>query len=144
MGWEPISERCGFMRRRPESLVRDSLDSAIRSLAIGTGTLPERIRAAAGVLLDQLAPNDFTHEEEHKLFCEIRGAIAPIERLPASDGAAATGATPIDAGAERLASQIVDLRDMYIGRAIREAPTRGPAPNAWSLGDSRRQRRRRH
>jgi hypothetical protein len=144
MGREPMPEQSGFMRRRPESLVRDSLDRAIRSLAIGSGTLQERVRAAAGVLLDQLAPGDFTHEEEHNLFCEIRGALAPIERMPASDGAAATAATPTAAVAERLASEIVDLRDMYVGRAIREAPTRGPAPNAWSFGESRRQRRRRH
>jgi hypothetical protein len=144
---EPVSGRFGHTKRRAESLVRDSLDSTIRSLAIGGGTLQERVRAAASVLLDQLAPDDFTHEEEHKLFCEIRGALAPIERMPVSDPAAATAATaatPTDAVAKRLASEIVDLRDMYVGRAIREAPTRAPAPNAWSLGEYRRQRRRRH
>ncbi|HWG08235.1 MAG TPA: hypothetical protein VN672_04420 [Solirubrobacteraceae bacterium] len=130
------------MTRRADSLIRDSLDSTIRSLAIGSGTLQERIRAASGVLLDQLAPADFTHEEEHNLFCEIRGALAPIESRPASSGTAATVAALTDAVAERLASDVVDLRDMYTGRAIREAPERGSQLGAGRRGAGFPRRRR--
>lgn len=123
--------------------MRDLLDSAIRSLAISTGSVQERVCAAASILLDQLAPADFRHEEEHKLLCQIRVALTPVGSTPGSEAVAATFLTVADPVAERVASEIVDLRDMHIGRAIREAATRGHPPRAERRGVRSAGRRRR-
>jgi hypothetical protein len=101
--------------------IRETLDEAVRSLAVSPRPLQERVRASSMVIVDRLSPTDFASSEDRELFNQIPASFAdacyPVD---ADRSSAVTDQTP-DATAEGIASDILDLRDTAMGRAIRNA-----------------------
>lgn len=103
-----------------EFQIREVLDEAVRRLAVSGDSIGERVQAAGSVITDRLSRRDFPSEEDRELFDSIRAALQnqafseaggltrPIVELPGP-------------AAERVASDILDLRDTAMGRAIRSA-----------------------
>jgi hypothetical protein len=81
------------------------------------------------VILDRLSPTDFAFSEDRELFDQIQGALADASCASDADGSSAVTDQMSDATAEGIASDILDLRDTAMGRAIRNAGmTRHPEP----------------
>jgi hypothetical protein len=96
------------------------IDEAVRRLSVNAGSIQERIRASSMVILDRLAPTDFASTEDRQLFGQIQAAFADVHSSPADPLGGDAGQMP-DATAEQVASDILDLRDTTMGRAIRNA-----------------------
>jgi hypothetical protein len=95
----------------------EALDAAVRSLATGVGSIQERLGLAAAILLGRVSPADFCEEEEREVAEMIELAL---DRLSATSRHDTTGVAMSDGAASRAAADVVDLRDMCVGRAIRE------------------------
>lgn len=98
--------------------VRDALDAAVRCLAVGADPLPERLRAAGTIVLDRLSPTDFSDAEDRELFDQIRIALTKLTPRARHDALSATVHAMSEVMAEQIASDILDLRDTALGRAI--------------------------
>jgi hypothetical protein len=101
--------------------IRDTLDEAVRRLSVNAGPIQERVRTAGMVMLDRLSPTDFASTEDRELFNQINAAFADTSSPGYADGSGAVTHQMSDATAERIASDILDLRDTAMGRAIRNA-----------------------
>jgi hypothetical protein len=113
--------------------IRDALDEAIRCLAISAHSLPDRLHASSAVLVGRLSRGDFSEKEDRDLFDRIDTSFPRLRAEADGDRLEdAIDAMP-EGTRERLASDIVDLRDAVMGRAIRDAggdPRRRPHPRA--------------
>jgi hypothetical protein len=101
--------------------VRETLDEAVRRLAVNPGPIEERVRASGMVILERLSPDDFACREDRELFNRIQKALADASCPDDADGSSAVTGQMSDATAEEIASDILDLRDTTMGRAIRNA-----------------------
>jgi hypothetical protein len=104
--------------------VREILDEAVRRLSVHAGPIEERVRASGIVILDRLSRADFASTEDRELFDQIAAALAGAPSAGNIAGPGAVADQMPDATAEGIASDIVDLRDMAMGRAIRNARIR--------------------
>jgi hypothetical protein len=120
-----------------EFQIREVLDEAVRRLAVSAGSIGERVQTAGNVITDRLSRDDFGSEEDRELFDSIRTALQS-QAFSEAGGLSGPIVELTDAAAERIASDILDLRDTAMGRAIRS--TRGterPRPQGrsrWSQG----------
>jgi hypothetical protein len=73
------------------------------------------------VILDRLSPTDFASSEDRELFNQIDEALTDAPCTGDADGPGAVADQMPDATAEGIASDILDLRDTTMGRAIRHA-----------------------
>jgi hypothetical protein len=81
------------------------------------------------VILARLYPTDFASSEDRELFDQIQAALADTSRSDARSPSGLAGQMS-DATAEQIASDILDLRDTTMGRAIRNARiTTHPKPH---------------
>jgi hypothetical protein len=101
--------------------VRETLDEAVRQLSVNAGPIQDRVRASGEVILDRLSLTDFAFSEDRELFGQIQAAFADTSSSDAADGSRALTDQMPDATAEGIASNILDLRDTIMGRAIRHA-----------------------
>ncbi len=101
-------------------LLRDVLDEAIRCLAVSGAPLRERLRAA-GSVLRRLSRADFVDREDFELFEQIGAALTTVGAAPGDDPLDGPAMETSDALLERVAGDVVDLRDTIMGRAISEA-----------------------
>jgi hypothetical protein len=101
--------------------IREALDAAVRSLAVSPDRLQERLHAAGMVLLDDLSRADFTSEEDRALFDEIQTALTGLSPSAGRDALTSTALAMSDVMAEQVSSDILDLRDTAMGRAIHGA-----------------------
>jgi hypothetical protein len=101
--------------------IRETLDAAVRRLSVNAGSIQDRVRASGKVILDRLSPTDFACCEDRKLFNQIHSALADASCTGDADGLSAVTDQMSDARAEQIASDILDLRDTAMGRAIRSA-----------------------
>jgi hypothetical protein len=101
--------------------IRDTLDEAVRRLSVNAGSIQQRVRASGTVILDRLSPTDFASSEDRELFNDIQAAFADMSSPGDADGPGAVTDQMSDATAEEIASDILDLRDAAMGRAIRNA-----------------------
>jgi hypothetical protein len=101
--------------------VRETLDEAVRHLAVSSSPLQERVRAAGMVILAGLSPTDFGSSEDRELFDQIHAAFADASSSDGSDRSSAVTVQMPDETAEGIASDILDLRDTMMGRAIMNA-----------------------
>ncbi len=101
--------------------IRETLDEAVRRLSVNSHPIEQRVRASGILILDRLSPADFASTEDRELFDQIRQAFA--DACFPHEGDSSSGVTDrmCDATAEQIASDILDLRDTMIGRAIRHA-----------------------
>jgi hypothetical protein len=114
--------------------IRETLDEAVRRLSVSAGTIQERVRASGMVILDRLSPTDFASTEDRELFDDIQAAFADASSSEGADRSSAVTVQMSDATAEGIASDILDLRDTAMGRAIRDARMR---THAQARGRSR-------
>jgi hypothetical protein len=114
--------------------VREALDEAVRALAVSGGTLRERLHAAGTAILGSLSSEDFVEQEERELFDQIRIELTKLGTRPGRDGVWTTVERMSETAAEQAASDIIDLRDTVMGRAIRQGKCRIESPRA--LGDA--------
>lgn len=122
-------------RRRASAFdIRETLDDAVRRLSVNASPIQERVRVSGMIILDRLSPADFACAEDCELFNEIHQAFADSSFQNDGDGASAVMDRMPDASAEAIASDIVDLRDTMMGRAIRNARI---ATHARARGRSR-------
>jgi hypothetical protein len=92
------------------------------------GPIQDRVRAAGIVIVDRLSPTDFASSEDREFFHQIQTAFADAPSCEADPSSGVAGQMT-DATAEGIASDILDLRDATMGRAIRNArTTRRAAP----------------
>ncbi|HEV2944044.1 MAG TPA: hypothetical protein VGX26_02885 [Solirubrobacteraceae bacterium] len=101
--------------------IRDTLDEAVRRLSVSASPVQDRVRASGMVILAGLSPSDFASSEDRELFNQIHAAFADTSSPGYADGPGAVADQMSDATAERIASDILDLRDTAMGRAIRNA-----------------------
>jgi hypothetical protein len=101
--------------------IRETLDEAVRRLSVSVRPLQQRVRMSGMVILDGLSPTDFASSEDRELFNQIHGALADASSAGDADKSSAVADQMSDATAEEIASDILDLRDMTMGRAIRNA-----------------------
>ena len=101
--------------------IRETLDAAVRNLVVSSSPLQERVRAARIIIVDRLSPTDFADSEDRELFDQIAAALAAAPSAGNIAGPSAVADQMSDATAEGIASDILDLRDMAMGRAIRNA-----------------------
>jgi hypothetical protein len=94
--------------------------------------LLERLQSSGAVLLTQLSRVDLPHPEDRALFDQIQLGLLGLHL--ASGGRATAGEAPGDEALEAIASEILDLRDTIMGRAIREAAHRDDEPLDWPDG----------
>jgi hypothetical protein len=104
--------------------IRDTLDQAVRRLSVSATPIQERVRASGVVILAGLSPSDFASSEDRELFNQIQSAFAEMSSPNAADGLGGVTDEMSDETAEGIASDIVDLRDTMMGRAIRNARMR--------------------
>ena len=101
--------------------LREALDGAVRCLAVSSRSIQERLRASAEPLRG-LSSKDFSFSEDASLFERVESGLRTFDERPAENAAQALDAQALtDAVCERLAGEILDLRDAQMGRAIREA-----------------------
>jgi hypothetical protein len=100
--------------------IRETLDEAVRQLSVNARPIQERVRASGIIILRRLSPSDFASSEDRELFDHIQAAFADTSSSDDADRPSVTDQMP-DATAEEIASDILDLRDTAIGRAIRDA-----------------------
>jgi hypothetical protein len=105
--------------------IRETLDEAVRHLAVNAGSIQERVRASGMVILDRLSPTDFASSEDRELLNQILTALGdgPRSDTGTDPPNALAGQMP-DTTAEEIASNILDLRDTAMGRAIRNTRVR--------------------
>jgi uncharacterized protein (DUF58 family) len=103
--------------------IRETLDEAVRRLAVNAGPIQDRVRRSGLVILDRLSPTDFACSEDRELFDQILAALAEASRSDA-DRPSGVSHQMSDATAEGIACDILDLRDTAMGRAIRNARVR--------------------
>jgi len=108
-------------RRASALYIRETLDEAVRRLSVNASPAQERVRASGMVILDRLSPTDFASGEDRELFNQIQEALADRSSPGNTDGSSAVTDQMCDATAEEIASDILDLRDTTMGRAIRNA-----------------------
>ncbi|MHB8235620.1 MAG: hypothetical protein ACYDHT_13295 [Solirubrobacteraceae bacterium] len=109
-----------------ELFIRDTLDAAVRSLAISTDGLNDRLYAAGTILLSALSRTDFAESEDRELFDQIRTALERLTPAGGRDALTTSVQAMSEVMAEQVASEILDLRDTAIGRAIyRRSRTEG-------------------
>jgi hypothetical protein len=113
--------------------IRDALDEAVRCLAISAHSLPDRLHASSTVLLGRLSRGDFSEKEDRELFDRIDASRRRLRAEAEADRLQYAVDRMPEGKCERLASNIVDLRDTVMGRAIRDAG-----------GDARRRPHPRH
>jgi hypothetical protein len=101
--------------------ILETLDEAVRRLSVNAGPIEERVRASRTVILDRLSPSDFADSEDRELFNQIQAAFADTSSSDDGDSSSAVTDQMSDAIAEEIASDILDLRDTMMGRAIRRA-----------------------
>jgi hypothetical protein len=101
--------------------VRDVLDEAVRCLAVGTGSQEQRLVASGKVLLAGLSREDFSEDEDRELFDRVGACLNELHRRRAQGPRVMAVQRVVDLAAESLASDIVDLRDTVMGRALRDA-----------------------
>jgi predicted NBD/HSP70 family sugar kinase len=97
--------------------LREVMDEAVRRLAISTASMQERLQSAAVVVIGALSSGDFESEEERELFEQIQEAVGAY----AIDTGSGRMVARSDMALEKLASDILDLRDTIMGRSLREA-----------------------
>ncbi len=108
--------------------VRDTLDLAVRALAVGPGLLGDRVRAAGSILSGGLSRTDFLDEEDLAMFDRILLGLLELDLLGKEAGGTAA------AEVQRvLASDIVDLRRAGRTRAARAAGERRAPRSAAGL-----------
>jgi hypothetical protein len=73
------------------------------------------------VILAGLSPTDFASSEDRELFNQLQEALAGASSRHDADRSSAVTNQMSDATAEAIASDILDLRDTAMGRAIRNA-----------------------
>lgn len=100
--------------------LREVLDGAVRCLAVSAAPVRHRLRASAAVLAS-LTAADFTFSEDEALFESIQDGLGGLGEW--SDHKERHGFVDalVDADCERIAGEILDLRDTIMGRAIRDA-----------------------
>jgi hypothetical protein len=101
--------------------IRETLDEAVRRLSVNAGPIEERVRASGTVIAGRLSPTDFASTEDRELFNQIQASLGDASH--AGDPAGGVSCQMSDATAEEIASNILDLRDTTMGRAIRNART---------------------
>ena len=101
--------------------IRETLDEAVRRLSVSASPIQERVRASGMLILDRLSPTDFASPEDRELFDQIHAALADTSCAGDADRPGAVTDQMSDATAEEIASDILDLRDTAMGRAIRHA-----------------------
>ena len=102
---------------------RDALDEAVRRLALSAGDLTHRLRASVQTLT-KLTADDFPDAEDRELHARIQRRTHELTLAEArhhSNGSTAAAETTSSSTLEAIASDILDLRDNTMGRAIREA-----------------------
>ena len=97
--------------------LREVMDEAVRRLALSTASMQERLQSAATIVIGALSPSDFDCEEERELFLRIQQAMGAC----VIDTRRGEAITRSDRTPEKLAGDILDLRDAIMGRALREA-----------------------
>jgi hypothetical protein len=115
--------------------IRETLDEAVRRLSVNAGSIEDRARASRMVILDRLSSADFASTEDRELFTQIQEAFADASSPHGADRSSAVADQMCDGTAEAIASDILDLRDTMMGRAIRNARV---ATYAQARGRSRR------
>jgi hypothetical protein len=113
-----MSGQVGDMR------VRDTLDEAVRCLAVSPSPFPERLRAAGSVTLLHLSRADFAHDEDRELFDQIETSLTKLGTHPWHDPFHTSVEGMSDSLLEQVAAEILALRDTIIGRTIHEASLR--------------------
>jgi len=98
--------------------VREVSDRAVRSLAVSSDALQERVSAAGAILLEGVSRADFPVGEDRDLFDQIQLGLLELDLV--GDTGTSTEAISDDA-LKSLAGAILDLRDTIMGHAIREA-----------------------
>jgi hypothetical protein len=101
--------------------MRETLDEAVRRLSVSASPIQERVRTSGMVILAGLCPTDFASSEDRELFNRIQAAFADTCSPGDADGPNVFTNQMPDTTAEGIASDILDLRDTAIGRAIRGA-----------------------
>lgn len=104
--------------------IRETLDEAVRRLSVNAGSIEERVRSSAVLILARLSPTDFADSEDRVLFNDIQAALADASRTGDAGRPGAVTDDMSDAIAEEIAADILDLRDTMMGRAIRNARMR--------------------
>jgi hypothetical protein len=122
------------LRRTSALEIREVLDAAVRAIAVNTGSLQERLDVGSRIVLGRLAGWDFAEQEERELFEQIEVALGRSRPRPGLGVLATTLSRMSDLAAEQVASDILDLRDMAMGRAIREARARPPKASRSAAG----------
>jgi hypothetical protein len=97
--------------------LREVMDEAVRRLAISTASMQDRLHSAGVVVIGALSAADFELEEERELFEQIHEAFGRFRLGTSHSGAFVRS----DRALEKLAGDILDLRDTIMGRALREA-----------------------
>jgi hypothetical protein len=92
----------------------------VRSLALGSGSLQERLGVAGGVLLELVSPADFGEKEERELAELIQLAFDRVSAKSRQDRDEPSGVDISDGAARRAAADMLDLRDRLVGRVVRE------------------------
>jgi hypothetical protein len=120
--WRALVESCAVNAREQASAfdIRETLDEAVRNLAVSPGPIQERLGTSGMIILAGLSPTDFASSEDRELFNQIQEALADTSSPGDVDGRAVTDQMS-EATAEEIASDILDLRDTAMGRAIRNA-----------------------
>jgi hypothetical protein len=98
---------------------REVLDEAVRCLAVSSRPIAERVEAARVVISASLSASDFSETEDR----ELLNAILTFGDLGERDERGAPKKALSDVTAEKLACDILDLRDTIMGRAIGNART---------------------
>lgn len=101
--------------------IQEVLDGAVRALAVGPGELRERV-AAAGAVLGRLSRHDFRDGRDRQLIDRVRLALMRLDLLEHfPEDAAGRGFDASEEVLEAVAEDIVELRDVSIRRALRDA-----------------------
>ncbi len=116
-------------------VIRETLDEAVRRLAVSQALMADRLARAGEALTSGLQTSDFPDKEDRELFNQIQKALADASCPNDADGSSAATDPMSDATAEEIASDILDLRDTTMGRAIRNARV---TTHAEARGRSRR------
>ena len=111
----------GQDQRGISSDARDALDEAVRCLAVDAGGLRERILSAA-LALGKVPSTDFRDHEERRLIDRVRLGLMQLDLTEQGRGGL-IGARPQtwEQTLESVASDILDLHELAMSRAITEA-----------------------
>jgi hypothetical protein len=101
---------------------RDVLDAAVRCLAVSPEPLAARAEAAVAAISSGLPTRAVADSEERELLRRILASTG-LACAARPGGRESSGREMSDATAQIVASDIVDLRDTVMGRAIRSART---------------------